>query len=137
MTVKMEVLTCLSHAVSTFDFLKCENGGSSNSGHPIIIICKAKSRGKPQSSQFDGNKRGLTKQCSTYLPCCLLQELGCSFAHPGIHFHPRPVPCLVVQVGSSTSPSSERPHCGSAHLCFENTREQLKLKKQASESEDQ
>lgn len=33
-----KALTCLSHAVSSFDFLKGENWGSGHSGHSILIV---------------------------------------------------------------------------------------------------
>lgn len=39
---RMEALTSLSHAVSTFDFLKGENGGSSHSGQTVLIIWDTK-----------------------------------------------------------------------------------------------
>lgn len=57
--------------------------------------------------------------CLTHLPCCLFLELGRSSAHQGVHFHPLHVlyPLWpVVQLGTSTSPSSEWTHCCSARL---------------------
>lgn len=134
---KMEALTRLSHAVSTFDFLKGEDRRSSHSGHHIFIFCKARpcdvaqfykchhyNHTKLQTSKLVNANLWQWQSHFAHLPCCLLQELGCSVAHPGIHSRPRLDECpvlrlwLVAQVGSSTSPSSERPHWWSAHLCL-------------------
>lgn len=130
-----KALTCLSHAVTPFDFLKGENWGSGQSGHSIFIIL-------PNQEKKIQAKRMLTTyvsiefvkltvsqtagQTGANLLCCLSREPGCSSVHPDVRFHPHPVLQRlwhVVQLESSKSPSSERSHCCSAHL-FDHVEEQ-------------